>query len=109
MQILFLNLFLLLAVGISVLGDILAKSWASGRGVSLAVIAFILYSVSSILWLLWLPHVRLSIAIFWWQAFAVILTSLVGIFYFKEKIGTLETMAMLLIFGGIIILSFKHA
>ena len=109
MKLLLLNLFLFLAVLISVGGDIFSKLWALDKKAVTFGLALLLYTISSILWLFWIPYVRLSIAVMWWQSFAVLLTIAVAIFYFREKVTSIEILAIALIINGVVILNFKHA
>lgn len=109
MKLILLNLFVLVAVGISVAGDIFAKTWALNKRLLFAIIALLLYTISSVLWLFWLEYVRLSIAVNWWIGFGIILTALAGIFYFHEKVTPVELIAMGLIIIGVLILNVQHA
>lgn len=109
MKLLFLNLFLFLAVVISIGGDIFSKLWALDKKAVTFGLALLLYTISSILWLFWIPYVRLSIAVTWWQSLAVLLTIAVAIFYFGEKVTPVEILAIALIIAGVAILNLRHA
>lgn len=109
MNLFLLNFIIIGAVGISIVGDIFAKSGVLSKRTSFSLIALILYTISSVVWLFLLRHVRLSVAVTWWQSVAIILTILVGIFYFRERVTMIEIFAMALIVGGIFLLSFQHA
>lgn len=109
MKLVFLNLFLLFAVLISVGGDIFSKLWALDKKAVTFGLAPLLYTISSILWLFWIPYVRLAIAVTWWQSFAVLLTIAMAIFYFKEKVTSVEILAIALIIAGVVILNLKQA
>jgi multidrug transporter EmrE-like cation transporter len=107
-KILLINLFLLAALSISSLGDIFAKTWTMNRKPALVVAALVLYMIASSLWIFWLQYAKLSVALVWWQSFGAILTLLISIFYFKEKLSLIEGLAVALVLSGILLLNFQH-
>lgn len=107
MKLLFIYLFLVVALSVSSTGDILAKSWTSNRKPLLIVAALLLYTAASLLWIFWLQYEKLSVALIWWQSFGTILTLLISFFYFKERLSLRELIAMVLMVSGIVLLSFQ--
>jgi len=103
-----INLFLVLALSISTLGDVFAKTWTFNKRPLLIVLALILYTIASSLWIYWLQFNKLSVSLAWWQAFGALLTFLVGIFYFKERLTFLEALAIVMVFSGLLLLNIQQ-
>jgi len=108
MKLILLNTLLILAAIVSITGDITAKKWTlNGRGLFFAG-AMVAYTISSLIWLVFLRDLRLSIAIPWWQAMVAVPAILAGIIYFHERLTWVEIAAVILIIAGVTILNLRH-
>lgn len=108
MKLIFLNLLLIISAIVSITGDISAKTWTLNRKGLFFIIAMVAYTISSLLWLIFLKDLRLSVAIPWWQAMVAVPAILAGIWYFQERLTILEIAAIIMIITGVIILNLRH-
>ena len=101
--------FAIITALVTILGNITAKLWADNRKPSLFIATMVFYIASSIAFPLALKYGKLSTLNAFATVFIFILTAAAGIFFFKEKLTTLETVGLLLAFSGIVVLSIDGA
>lgn len=86
-------------------GNFTAKLWAQTNKPWLFVATMAFYIASSIAFPYALRYGKLNVLNAFATAFIFILTSALGIYYFKEKLTTLELLGLVLAFSGVLLLS----
>lgn len=88
--------FILLAVGLEIIADILFKKWATENTNLLLITGLLLYFLGTAFWAFSLKYEFLSKAISIFSVLNLIIVALVGIFYFKEDITILNKIGIAL-------------
>ena len=109
MKLLWLNFLAVISALIAISADEFGKTWTFNKRSTFLFTALFLYLLSDVFWLYFLRDVRLSVAVAWWEAIAVVPAIFVGILYFKERLTVYEVIAVLLVLIGIIMLNLSHA
>ena len=88
------------------IGEFLSKKFALNPNITLVIIIIIVYSISV---LLWLPAIlqknQLSIVGTMWSIMSLLITVLIGVLIFKEKIDLTSLIGIIFAFIAIILLS----
>lgn len=93
---------------VAITGDIFIKkaSLMSGfTGYKSLLIGALLYGSTALGWFFWMRRAKLSTIGTVFSIFSVILMTLVSVFYFKEKINTVEIIGICLAIVSLLILS----
>jgi small multidrug resistance pump len=88
--------FILLGVGLEIVGDIFFKKWAIENKPFLIVAGFLIYSLGALFWALSLKYEILSKAISIFTIINLVIVTLVGILFFKEDVSLVGKIGILL-------------
>jgi drug/metabolite transporter (DMT)-like permease len=100
------SLLLIFFVSIfSLFADVVLKKAADKNSYLLLAAGCILYMLDGILWFVAYKYSKFSTVAIVYSIFIILLSVLIGIFYFKEKINSVEIIGIVLGFASIFLLS----
>lgn len=97
-------LLLLVSVIFEVIADVLFKKWAISNKIAILIIGFGLYSIGTVFWAFSLKYEYFSKAVPVFIMLNLIFLSLIGVYYFHERLSTLNIMGVLLALISIILI-----
>jgi multidrug transporter EmrE-like cation transporter len=98
-------IFLVITVGLlEVVGDVLFKEWIIHNKKSLLLIGVVFYMLATVIWAFSLKYQSLSKAVVIFAVLTLIVGVLVGVFFYKEPLTTLNIIGIVLGLASIVLI-----
>lgn len=91
----------------TIIGNVTAKLWADSHKTQFFIITLVFYVMASVAFPLALRHGRLTVLNAFTTVIIFALTSLAGLWYFKEKLQPYQLIGLAFAFAAIILLSIE--
>ena len=100
----FIIIWVVVVAILEVIGDILFKEWAIHNKNLFLVLGIVFYMIATIFWAFSLKYQDLSKAVVIFAVLTLIIGVLVGVFFYKESLTTLNTIGIILGLASVILI-----